>query len=162
MQPPPGHQNDDDLRDDHQRSDDDLLSPQQQQQQQQELVEAEVGGNAGGGGPEQEQDSSSKGDGGGPDLPSHVVGGGNMRDTRARRDQAANLQKVALIAAASDAVNDKAVQVLTRVSCKLSGLDFPTISADSLAVEAQVELLIQQAISHENLCQSFVGWCPFW
>ena len=85
-----------------------------------------------------------------------------MRDTRARRDQAANPQKVALIAAASDAVNDKAVQVLTRVSCKLSGLDFPTISADSLAVEAQVELLIQQTISHENLCQSFVGWCPFW
>jgi len=100
----------------------------------------------------------------GEDLTSHLMlwGGGNMRDTRARRDQAANPQKVALIAAASDAVNDKAVQVLTRVSCKLSGLDFPTITDDSLAVEAQVELLIQQTISHENLCQSFVGWCPFW
>ncbi|CAF3972421.1 unnamed protein product [Rotaria sordida] len=25
----------------------------------------------------------------------------------------------------------------------------------------QVELLIQQATSHENLCQLYIGWCPF-
>ncbi|KAF6257914.1 hypothetical protein COO60DRAFT_1271051, partial [Scenedesmus sp. NREL 46B-D3] len=25
----------------------------------------------------------------------------------------------------------------------------------------QVQRLIAQAISHENLCQSYIGWCPF-
>jgi len=35
-----------------------------------------------------------------------------------------------------------------------------TLDADS--VVAQVERLIQQATSHENLCQSYIGWCSFW
>ena len=26
----------------------------------------------------------------------------------------------------------------------------------------QVGLLIQQATSHENLCQCYIGWCPVW
>lgn len=30
------------------------------------------------------------------------------------------------------------------------------------SVPAQVQRLIAQAISHENLCQSYIGWCPFW
>lgn len=30
------------------------------------------------------------------------------------------------------------------------------------SVPAQVQRLILQAISHENLCQSYIGWCPFW
>ena len=118
---------------------------------------------------QQKEDQASQQAAGG--LPGDDPGysNGNMRDTRARRDRAANLQKVALIAAAgmadSDTINDKAVQVLNRVSCKLSGLDFPHAQGkphEGLAVDAQVELLIQQAISHENLCQAFVGWCPFW
>jgi len=29
-------------------------------------------------------------------------------------------------------------------------------------VSAQVDRLIAQATSHENLCQHFTGWCPFW
>ena len=29
-------------------------------------------------------------------------------------------------------------------------------------VERQVQLLIEQASSHENLCQCYIGWCPFW
>ena len=29
-------------------------------------------------------------------------------------------------------------------------------------VERQVQLLIEQATSHENLCQCYIGWCPFW
>jgi serine/threonine-protein kinase mTOR len=31
-----------------------------------------------------------------------------------------------------------------------------------LRVEDQVDLLIQQATSHENLAQCYPGWCPFW
>jgi len=29
-------------------------------------------------------------------------------------------------------------------------------------VEAQVQRLILAATSHENLCESYIGWCPFW
>jgi hypothetical protein len=29
-------------------------------------------------------------------------------------------------------------------------------------VDAQVQRLIVAATSHENLCQSYIGWCPFW
>ena len=29
-------------------------------------------------------------------------------------------------------------------------------------IEAQVQRLIVGATSHENLCQSYIGWCPFW
>jgi len=29
-------------------------------------------------------------------------------------------------------------------------------------VSTQVDRLIEQATSHENLCQHFMGWCPFW
>ena len=31
---------------------------------------------------------------------------------------------------------------------------------DSIA--SQVQRLIGQATAHENLCQSYIGWCPFW
>ena len=30
------------------------------------------------------------------------------------------------------------------------------------SIEAQVQRLIVAATSHENLCQSYIGWCPFW
>lgn len=50
-------------------------------------------------------------------------------------------------------------QVISRVYAKLNGTDF---GCDSLDVEAQVERLFQEATSHENLCQCYVGWCPFW
>ena len=29
-------------------------------------------------------------------------------------------------------------------------------------VSTQVDRLIHEAISNDNLCMSFVGWCPFW
>ena len=31
-----------------------------------------------------------------------------------------------------------------------------------LEIKPQVEQLIRQATSHENLCQSYLGWSPFW
>ena len=31
-----------------------------------------------------------------------------------------------------------------------------------LSVQEQVDMLIRQATSVENLCQLFMGWCPFW
>ncbi|KAH9655477.1 serine/threonine-protein kinase TOR [Citrus sinensis] len=95
------------------------------------------------------------------------------------------LQAVNQLGDASEVLNGRAVVVMARMSNKLTGRDFsstplPTssiqqavdhstlISGDSrevdhgLSVKLQVQKLIIQATSHENLCQNYVGWCPFW
>lgn len=59
-----------------------------------------------------------------------------------------------------ESVNKKAVLIITRVRDKLTGNDFQ--NEDTLTVPKQVDLLIQQATSNENLCQCYIGWCPFW
>lgn len=59
-----------------------------------------------------------------------------------------------------EGLNTKALSVVSRVSNKLTGKDFKTVAP--LDVENQVDRLISQATSIENLCQSYVGWCPFW
>ncbi|KAG9481906.1 hypothetical protein GDO78_010897 [Eleutherodactylus coqui] len=59
-----------------------------------------------------------------------------------------------------EALNKKAIQIINRVRDKLTGRDFS--HDETLDVATQVELLIKQATSHENLCQCYIGWCPFW
>lgn len=59
-----------------------------------------------------------------------------------------------------EALNKKAVAIVNRVRDKLTGRDFASHS--NLDVTTQVDLLIKQATSHENLCQCYIGWCPFW
>jgi hypothetical protein len=63
-------------------------------------------------------------------------------------------------------LTDKAVTVIRRVMDKLTGLDFydPSTLAPPVALDVpeQVDRLIIQATSNENLCLSFLGWCPFW
>src|SRR5690554_3334041 len=56
-------------------------------------------------------------------------------------------------------INNRAVEVIDRVSKKLTGTDF---GKDTLSIPDQVQRLIEQATSHENLCACWVGWCPFW
>ena len=53
-----------------------------------------------------------------------------------------------------DTLSTHAKGVVDRVHAKLTG------SQDSIA--AHVDRLIRQATAHENLCQCYVGWCPFW
>lgn len=48
----------------------------------------------------------------------------------------------------------------TKFADYMSGRDFNTEVA--LTVTAQVDKLIEQATSLENLCQCFSGWCAFW
>ncbi|KAI6164648.1 phosphatidylinositol 3-kinase [Pisolithus thermaeus] len=56
--------------------------------------------------------------------------------------------------------NERALAVYNRVQHKLTGKDFdPNVV---LSVQAQVDKLISQATSLENLCQCFSGWCAFW
>ena len=60
----------------------------------------------------------------------------------------------------SDDMNQIVKIVLERVSDKLKGTDFN--KNEELKINVQVQRLIRQATSHENLSQSYIGWCPFW
>ncbi|EAS01249.1 phosphatidylinositol 3- and 4-kinase family protein (macronuclear) [Tetrahymena thermophila SB210] len=57
-------------------------------------------------------------------------------------------------------LNKKAVEVMDRIKKKLNGKDFQ--ENESLTYTEQVSKLINQATSHENICQAYIGWCPFW
>jgi serine/threonine-protein kinase mTOR len=59
-----------------------------------------------------------------------------------------------------EALNPRALTVINRVHNKLTGRDFKP--QETLQVPMQVERLILQATSLENLCQCYVGWCSFW
>ncbi|KAK9166114.1 hypothetical protein Scep_001305 [Stephania cephalantha] len=98
------------------------------------------------------------------------------------------LQAVNQLGDANEVLNERAVSVMARMSNKLTGRDFSSsasisstinsaqhavdhstlIAGDTrevehgLPVKHQVQKLIMQATSHENLCQNYVGWCPFW
>ncbi|KGG50405.1 phosphatidylinositol 3-kinase Tor2, partial [Mitosporidium daphniae] len=55
----------------------------------------------------------------------------------------------------------KVLKAISRVSEKLAGTDFQH-QEKPLDYKSQVSLLIDQATDIENLCQCYVGWCPFW
>ena len=57
------------------------------------------------------------------------------------------------------ALKERALAVMARVQAKLGGEDF---GVGRLPVAEQVDRLILQSTDVQNLCQSFVGWCPFW
>ena len=60
----------------------------------------------------------------------------------------------------SEELNKIAKMVLERINNKLSGTEFyPDIVFE---VKEQVDKLINDAVSYENLAQSYLGWCPFW
>ena len=66
---------------------------------------------------------------------------------------------IAQVEQVPEVLNEKAVEVITRVQQKLTGTDFTN---SKLTVEEQVAKLIDQATSSENLSQGYFGWCPFW
>ncbi|XP_053376740.1 serine/threonine-protein kinase mTOR-like [Mercenaria mercenaria] len=59
-----------------------------------------------------------------------------------------------------ESLNKKAISIVEHVRAKLTGRDFSVEAPVDVA--SQVDLLIKQATSHENLCQCYIGWCPFW
>ncbi|KAL3477332.1 armadillo-type protein [Aspergillus californicus] len=63
-------------------------------------------------------------------------------------------------AEARGAQNARALQVLARVKEKLTGQDFN--HDKQLNVSDQVDKLLAQATSVENICQHWIGWCSFW
>lgn len=90
--------------------------------------------------------------------------------SRPHRGSSVTPLRPSLLAGAPDAnevLNERAVAVMKRMSDKLTGRDFSAVdsssgSADPDSVQQQVSRLVKQATSAENLCQSYIGWCPFW
>eukprot|EP00898_Chlorokybus_atmophyticus_P008681 jgi/Chlat1/8814/Chrsp90S08148 len=95
------------------------------------------------------------------------------------------LQAVGQLGDANEVLNERAVAVMKRMSHKLTGRDFPSahlggstylygglVSGSSpgtptagdraegprMSVEEQVQKLVLQSTSHENLCQSYIGY----
>uniref|UniRef100_A0A914V7K0 FATC domain-containing protein n=1 Tax=Plectus sambesii TaxID=2011161 RepID=A0A914V7K0_9BILA len=67
----------------------------------------------------------------------------------------------------TEIISKKAIAVIDRIRSKLNGRDFQSYNPTSnqlidCSVSDQVRKLIEQATSHENLCQCYIGWCPFW
>ncbi len=58
-----------------------------------------------------------------------------------------------------EVLNTRALAIINRISNKLTGRDFKNTT---LGVQLQVQRLILQATSVENLCQCYIGWCAFW
>lgn len=68
--------------------------------------------------------------------------------------------------------NDRAKKVISRVQAKLMGQDFVpkrhrkgapnSGKVEPMDVTLQVDRLIKEATSVENLSQAFMGWCPYW
>jgi FKBP12-rapamycin complex-associated protein len=81
-----------------------------------------------------------------------------LRDREMAEAQLAQLED------AKEVLNERAVTVMKRLGDKLTGRDFSPDgeSIESDSVPAQVQRLVQQATSHECLCQNYIGWCPFW
>lgn len=67
-------------------------------------------------------------------------------------------------------VRARSKEAIDRVKDKLNGYDFipphHNPSRDGIIkemdVRIHVERLIEQATLAENLCQGYIGWCPFW
>ena len=70
-----------------------------------------------------------------------------------------------LLHSSQEELTDQAVTVVQRVADKLTGLDFQEKrkkTGKALEISEQIDLLIQQATSNENLSTCFIGWCAFW
>jgi serine/threonine-protein kinase mTOR len=65
-------------------------------------------------------------------------------------------------AGVSKELMEKTQEVMMRMLHKLEGKDFRSDKGASISPKEQVEKLIQRATNNELLCQSYIGWCPFW
>ncbi|PAA73865.1 hypothetical protein BOX15_Mlig009522g5 [Macrostomum lignano] len=94
----------------------------------------------------------------------------SSRQNSGATSAAASAAAAAAAAAAAGAVvvskpiNSKATDVIGRVRKKLTGQDFndSTDSRDFVNTIRQVDMLLANATSNQNLCQMYIGWCPFW
>ena len=90
-----------------------------------------------------------------PDTAQTSLHRDELDNTRRRK----NTNPIMLQTPVREELNERAVEVIDRVSSKLHGRDFGDHVVD---VKTQVQLLIEQATMPENLCQCYIGWCAFW
>lgn len=88
------------------------------------------------------------------------IGNQNVKGKIAQAESTGTENNGACLPLPTEATNKKARMIVDRVKQKLTGTDFP--NQDAITVQKQVDLLIQQATNNENLCQCYIGWCPFW
>lgn len=127
-------------------------------------------GEAGGGADGAAGAAAGGGAAGGGAAAAAAAGGRNLPSPPRREARERELREAArdhlLAGDASEVLNERAVAVMTRMSDKLMGRDYAVegvpVPTESHSVPAQVQRLILQATSHENLAQSYVGWCAFW
>jgi FKBP12-rapamycin complex-associated protein len=59
----------------------------------------------------------------------------------------------------AETLNKKSTEAVARIKAKLQGNDFRNYP--NLSTVNQVDALISQASSDENVCQAYLGWNPF-
>jgi FKBP12-rapamycin complex-associated protein len=107
--------------------------------------------------------SIAGGDGTGQVAASTSIARSRLADRSMRQRELLSLLEGEHGLAAEEALNTKALKVIRRVQDKLAGTDFEDqAEGDPLDVVDQVQRLIVQATSVENLSQLFIGWCAFW
>lgn len=62
----------------------------------------------------------------------------------------------------AEALNERAVAVMKRLSDKLTGRDSGLEDREPDSVPQQVQRLVTQSTSPENLSVMYIGWCAFW
>ncbi len=60
------------------------------------------------------------------------------------------------------AVSSSPAAVVSFAALQVVAPGSATSNVPPLAEGEQVQRLLQEAVSHVNLCQSYIGWCPFW
>jgi FKBP12-rapamycin complex-associated protein len=90
--------------------------------------------------------------------------------------RAASMRSIKARQIRTETQNRKGEQAVERIREKLHGTEFFSapetrsqpglrkgrVAPTPLTTEQQVQRLIQQATSKENLAQAYLGWCPFW
>lgn len=101
-------------------------------------------------------------------IVAHVVGGAEAEAEAQPMQPAAPRSATAVNRSYAEAdwfrkmADERAIDAYSRIINKLSGRDFEETSGQALGADEQVDRLVQQARSIENLCTSFVGWCAPW
>lgn len=84
----------------------------------------------------------------------------NWRLTESSVGRPAELAEVVAAASEQQQLTGSHSDAISRVKAKLTGRDFDLY--EEMTVQEQVSRLIEQATLYDNLCQCYVGWCPFW
>ncbi|KAG7341979.1 phosphatidylinositol 3- and 4-kinase [Nitzschia inconspicua] len=108
--------------------------------------------------------SGGEGNCNGPGAVSSSIARSRLAERSMRQRQLLSLLETEQGLAAEDSLNERALKVIRRVQDKLNGTDFEdrAETEEPLDVVNQVQRLIVQATSTENLSQLYIGWSAFW